>query len=117
MLGEDAVQGRLETEAAMRRAGSRQAEIALWTRTGGLGADSSIRRVVGRETAALTAEQESCVDTLVFWRDKEPAGDVVDAGEETRRLQGNSALGQPVTDGNMPIITREGEKSLFEWPF
>jgi len=117
VFGEDAVQRRLETEADMRRAGSSQGEIALLTRTGGLDVDSSIRRVVDQETAALTAEQESFVDTLVFWRDKEPAGDVVDAGEETRRLQGNSALGQPVTDGNTPIITREGEKSLFEWPF
>ena len=106
VFGEDAVQRRLETEADMCRAGSSQGEIALLTRTGGL-----------EETAALTAEQESFVDTLVFWRDKEPAGDIVDAGEETRRLQGNSALGQPVTDGNTPIITREGERSLFEWPF
>jgi len=117
VFGDEAVQRRIQTEANLRQAGSSPGEIALLTRTGGIDADSSIRRVVDQESAALAAEQESFIDTLVFWRDAPVSGDVIDANEETRRLQGNAALGQGVTDGQSPIITREGEKSFFSWPF
>ena len=117
VFGEDAVQRRLDEEARLRRAGTTKGEVALLDKTGAIEADPEIRRVVDEETAALAAEQDSFVDDLIFWRDKEQPGDIIDADEETRRLQGNAALGQPVTEGQTPIIIREGEKSLFEWPF
>ncbi|MDW3206887.1 MAG: DUF3035 domain-containing protein [Alphaproteobacteria bacterium] len=117
VFGEEAVQRRLETEAQLRRAGVTPGEMTLLDRTGAIEASPEIRLVVDEETAALAAEQESFVDDLVFWREAEKSGDVIDANEETRRIQGNSALGVPVTEGQTPIITREGEKSWFEWPF
>ncbi|MBO6835567.1 MAG: DUF3035 domain-containing protein [Alphaproteobacteria bacterium] len=117
VFGDEAVQRRLDTEAQLRRAGVSQGEMSLLDRTGAIEASPEIRLVVDEETAALAAEQDSFVNDLVFWRDSEKAGDVIDANEETRRLQGNAALGVPVTEGQTPIITREGEKSWFEWPF
>lgn len=117
VFGEDAVKRRQDEEAKLRRSGTTQGEIALLNRTGAMESSPAIRRVIDEETAALADEKESFVDDLVFWRDAEQPGDIVDANEETRRIQGNSALGVPVTEGQTPIITREGERSFFEWPF
>jgi hypothetical protein len=73
--------------------------------------------VVEEESAALAREQESFVDDLVFWKDKQQPGDVVDSAGEQRRLQENAALGRDVTEGDTPLIRRDSEKPLFEWPF
>ena len=117
LFGAEAVQRRQEEEARLRAAGATAGDLALLDRTGAIDADPNIRRVVDQETAALAAEQDSFVDDLVFWKDKPETGDVVDAEEESRRIQSNAALGQSVTEGQTPIITREGEKSFFQWPF
>lgn len=117
VFGEEAVRKRQEREAELRRDGATRGDLALLNRTGGLEADPNIRRMVDEESRALAAETESFIDDLVFWREAEEPGDIVDTAEETRRLQSNSALGQPVTEGSTPIITREGEESFFEWPF
>ncbi len=117
VFGDNALERQRELEIQQREAGATDGEIALLNRFGALEADPSIRRTIDEETAALAAEQESFIDGLVFWRDTSPAGDIIDSNEETRRIQGNAALGQPVTQGQTPIITRSGEESFFEWPF
>jgi hypothetical protein len=117
VFGEEAIRRRQDREAELRRDGATQGDLALLNRTGAIEADPNIRRVVDEESRALAAETESFIDDLVFWRDPEQPGDIVDATEETRRIQSNAALGQSVTDGSTPIITREGERSFFEWPF
>ena len=82
-------------------------ESALLQSAGASGVDPNIRTLVDGETAADEADSETLADTLVFWRDPEPYGDVVDAEAEQKRLQENEALGNPVTEGDTPIIVRK----------
>lgn len=117
VFGNDTVRRHLEAEAQLRADGATQGDVALLNKSGATTADPSIRRVVDEETAALAFESESFIDDLVFWKEPPAPGDIVDAEEETRRVQSNAALGQPVTEGQTPIITREGEESFFKWPF
>ena len=80
------------------------------------GADKTtpdIRLVVDRETNIINEESEDFIDRLVFWRDPEPLGTVVDPQEEAKRLQENAALGRSTTEGETPIIERR-RKALFE---
>ncbi len=90
-----------------------QGETALLTAAGAGDADPNIRLIVNRETGLLNAEDESFLDSLVFWRDEDPTGVVIDAEQEAKRLRENAALGKPVTAGETPTIERR-EKALFE---
>lgn len=91
-------------------------EQSLLRSAGVENADPDIRLVVDRETLRLNAESEGFIDTLVFWRDKEVPGVVVDAQSEARRLRENAALGKEATSGQTPTIERRG-KALFEGIF
>ena len=110
LFGRDAAQRLRQQKEALVQQGASDGEIALEP-------DPSIRQVVEEESAALAREQESFVDDLVFWKDKQQPGDVVDSAGEQRRLQENAALGRDVTEGDTPLIRRDSEKPLFEWPF
>jgi hypothetical protein len=94
--------GEGEAEAAQS-----SGESALLQSAGAGGVDPNIRQLVDSETAADQADSQTLADTLVFWRDPEPYGDVVDAEAEQKRLQENAALGQPVTTGETPVIVRK----------
>ncbi len=91
-------------------------ETALASRAAAYyGSRSDIRRLVDSESARLAQEQESFVHTVVFWKDPEPPGTVLDADQEARRLKENAALGKPFNSGRAPIIVRRksGISSLF----
>jgi len=88
-------------------------ERALLVAAGAEQADPNIRAVVDRETGLLNEDDEGFLDFLVFWREPEPSGTVVDAEKETRRLRENAALGKDVTEGETPTIKRR-KKALFE---
>ncbi len=77
---------------------------------------SDIRRVVDRESKTLAEEDGYLYDVLVFWRDDEPPGRIIDAEAEAKRLQENAALGKPVTEGETPTIERK-KRALFEGIF
>lgn len=79
-------------------------------------AEPNIRLIVNRETNQLNQESEGFLDTLVFWRDSEKPGVIVDAKEEDKRLRANAALGKGVTAGETPTIERRG-KALLEGIF
>lgn len=68
-------------------------------------APANIRAEVDSE-AALTASDRSFTDRLMFWRSAPPPGTVVDPVRESQRLRQNAALGQPVENGDTPIIQR-----------
>ena len=78
--------------------------------------DPNIRLVVERETLRLNDESEGFIDSLVFWRDKEIPGVVVDAQSESQRLKENAALGKDATSGQTPTIERR-KKAIFEGIF
>ena len=65
--------------------------------------DSEIRYIIERESGRVK-EEDSLVDTLVFWRDKKPTKLVVDPAGEAKRLRENSALGKPPTEGRTPTL-------------
>jgi hypothetical protein len=91
-------------------------ESALLARAGADRADPAIRTTVDREAAALSDADRSFTDKLVFWRQSEPPGTVVDAEREAKRLRENQALGRTTTDGDTPIIRRR-QRGLFEGLF
>jgi hypothetical protein len=101
-------------QSAIQAASAGQA--ALLTRTGADRADPSIRETVDRE-ALITADAErSFTDKLVFWRDSDPPGTVVDPNAESQRLRENQALGRPSTEGQTPVIRRR-ERGILEGIF
>lgn len=91
-------------------------ESALLQSAGAGGVDPNIRQLVDSETAADEADSRTLADTLVFWRDPEPYGDVIDPAAEQKRLQENVALGKPVTEGETPIIVRK-QRGILEGIF
>jgi hypothetical protein len=91
-------------------------ESALLQSAGGAGVDPNIRQLVDSETAEDEADSTTLADTLVFWRDPEPYGDVVDPAAEQKRLQENAALGKPVTEGDTPVIVRK-QRGMLEGIF
>lgn len=91
-------------------------EIALARRaTAYYGVEADIRRVVNEESSQLVRESRSFTDKLVFWKDPEPPGTIIDAAAESRRLRENEALGKPLNSGAAPTIVRRksGVSSLF----
>jgi len=91
-------------------------ESALLQSAGGTGVDPNIRQLVDNETAEDEANSRSLAESLVFWRDPEPYGEVIDPAAEQKRLQENAALGKPVTEGDTPTIVRK-KKGLLEGIF
>jgi len=80
------------------------------------GIDPNIRKKVDEETSEDEDSSKSFVDDLIFWRKPEPYGKVVDPVAEQKRLQENTALGQPSETGETPIIERK-KKGLLEGLF
>lgn len=93
-----------------------QGEAAFIERAGAADIDPNIRHLVDREFSGLASEDESFVDSLLFWREEAPPGDVVDAEAEAERLRENIEAGRPVTAGETPTIKRR-EKALLEGVF
>ncbi|MEE8623128.1 MAG: DUF3035 domain-containing protein [Alphaproteobacteria bacterium] len=88
-------------------------EVALLGKAGADEADPNIRQLVNRETAVLAEAEFDLVESLMFWREPEPGGKVIDAEKEARRLRENAALGRPATTGETPVIKRK-ERGLFK---
>jgi hypothetical protein len=118
VTAENALLANSTTGAATADTASSQSsgEQALLQTAGATSADPNIRTVVNQEAAAETAASQSLLDRLVFWREPEPAGTIVDPTAEQQRLQQNAALGQPVTTGATPTIKRR-KKALLEGIF
>ena len=106
----------LTLEEAMRADGRTLGERALLIEAQADQAQSGIRQVVERESKTLREEDGYLYDVLVFWRDEEPPGQIIDAEAEAKRLQENAALGKPVTAGETPTIERR-KKAFLEGIF
>ncbi len=75
-----------------------------------------IRRILNEENAILAADNKSFVDRLMFWREKEPPGKIVDPAKESQRVQEAIALGKSPTEGETAIIKRR-KKGILEGIF
>jgi len=91
-------------------------ELALLAAAGSDRNQPNIRRLVNSETQDVNESDKRFLDYIVFWREEEPPGVVVDAEEEARRLRENAALGRPATEGQTPTIERK-RKALLEGIF
>lgn len=91
-------------------------EGALLENAGAVGVDPSIRQLVDAETAEEIEDDQQFIDRLIFWRDADPYGTIIDPVQEQQRLQENAALGLPTTEGDTPVIIRK-KRALLEGIF
>ena len=97
-------------------AAATQGEAAFVERAGAADVDPNIRHIVDREFSGYASEDENFIDSLLFWQEEQPPGEVVDAAAEAERLRENAEAGKPVTAGETPTIKRR-EKALLEGVF
>lgn len=116
MLGGDPSSSSLSSSEPAAGGGPSAGELALLQEAGATNADSSIRAVIDKETADMVAQDSDFMEGLVFWRESQPFGTVVDPAAEQQRLQENAALGRPVTEGETPTIERK-KRALLEGLF
>jgi len=102
--------------ASDARAGDTPGERALLSRAAVDKAQPDIRRVINEENAILAADDQSFVDQLMFWREKEPPGQIVDPQKEAQRVQEAIALGKSPSEGETAIIKRR-KKAILEGIF
>ena len=93
-----------------------QGEAAFIEQAGAGNVDPNIRHAVDREFSGYASEDDSFVDSLIFWQDDAPPGEVVDAAAEAERLRESIAAGEPVTGDETPTIRRR-DKALLEGVF
>ncbi len=91
-------------------------ELSLLKAAGAGQSDPNIRRILDAETQRLNTEGDGFLEALVFWREPQAAGKIIDANEEAKRLRENVALGKSVTDGETPTIERK-RRALLEGLF
>ena len=87
-------------------------ELALTQRAGANRVDPQIRQMVELETKQLNEDSTTFIDSLLFWREPLPPGNVVDARAESDRLRENRALNRPANTGETPIIKRRARGIL-----
>jgi len=103
-------------EEVMPNDGRSVGERSLLVSAGVTDAQPNIRQLVNAETRSINEDNDSLVNSLVFWREDELPGVVVDPSEENRRLREAQALGEPLTGAGAPTIERR-EKGLLEGIF
>lgn len=91
-------------------------ESALIRLAGAENADPNIREEIERETTALVEADKSFTDRLLFWRERPPSGEIVDAKAEASRIRENQAAGRSVVEGATPTI-RHRKRGLLEGIF
>lgn len=87
-------------------------ESALLSRAGAGQVQPGIRVVVEEETRDLVVADDRFIDSIIFWQTQPEPGTVVDPEAEARRLAANTALGQPLNEGEVPIIRRRRRAPL-----
>lgn len=118
-MGRSAVTGTQSQPARTRdgaSGGLSSGERALLSAAGADSADPSIRATVNAESASLAEGGRSFTDRLVFWREPEESGTLIDADAEARRIRERQAMGDSLTDGETPMIERR-ERGMFEGLF
>ncbi|MBY0432398.1 MAG: DUF3035 domain-containing protein, partial [Rhodospirillales bacterium] len=108
--------GHLAGSSSTPPLGASPAQTVLLNKAGADQVPADIRKQVEEETTQLARADRGLTDKLVFWREPEPYGEVVDPSKETQRLRSNQALGKTITEGDTPIIKRR-KKALLEGIF
>ncbi len=103
-------------EGAGAGAAATAGESALLARAGTSGQQSDIRAIINRDNAIYADESGSFVNSLIFWRDPQQPGTIVDAAKEDQRLQEAEATGEAPNAGETAVIERREQgilKGLF----
>lgn len=87
-------------------------ESALLSQAGAGNIQPGIRVVVEEETRDLVVADDRFIDSIIFWQPQPDPGTVIDPEEEARRLAANQALGQPLNQGEVPVIQRRRRAPL-----
>ena len=93
-----------------------QSEAAAAAAAAAAVADRSSGEQALLRKAGAAAASSGFVDTLIFWRESDEPGEIIDPQAEQRRLQENEALGRAVTEGETPVIERR-KRAIFEGIF
>ena len=93
------------------------AEQALLQHAGADKADPEVRNRVNLETRQLNDNDRTFIDSLIFWREQEKSGLVVDAAKEQNRLRTTQAVGQPPTSGGQTPTIERRKRGLLEGIF
>ena len=91
-------------------------ESALLNLAGSSAQQSDIRAVINRDNAIFAEEDGNFIDSLIFWRDPQAAGTIVDPTKEDQRLQEAIAAGEAPNAGETAVIERR-EEGLLEGLF
>ncbi len=105
----------LTPETVSAPQGRSAGEMSFLKAAGADKAGPDIRTLINKESDSLRDDQ-TFLESLVFWREKEEPGVLVDADGEQKRLRENSALGKDITEGETPSIERR-ERGLMEGLF
>lgn len=84
-------------------------EFALLTQSGAGDADPNIRLALSTEASAVTQKDRRFTNQLLFWQANDPNGyddTAVDAAAEAERIRNNRAAGRPITEGEVPTISK-----------
>ena len=87
-------------------------QTALLSRAGADQIEPGIRRTVDEESTALVRADESFVDDLIFWHDEVEPGTILDPQAESQRLAEAAAQGEPLNEGEVPIVQRRRQAIL-----
>ncbi|MBL4748715.1 MAG: DUF3035 domain-containing protein [Magnetovibrio sp.] len=91
--------------------GSTPGTTALLTLAGTQNAKPDIRQVINNESTRYAQEDKSVIESMMFWKNP-VTGTIVDAGEESKRIQESQALGQPVNEGTTKMIEPKSKAPL-----
>ena len=69
-------------------------------------AEPNIRKTIDQEGAAGVTDSRHLVDDLLWWRQKEDGGTVVDAAKEAERLKSVRGEGKAANSGATPVIEK-----------
>ncbi len=92
---------------------SSRGERAFLKRAGVDQVQPGIRTIIDREMTQLAHKGEGFTDKILFWQNKRPPGEVVDAGKEAARIKDAQAKGQAPSGQNVPVIKRR-KRALLE---
>jgi hypothetical protein len=88
------------------------AEVALLEKAGANDAPENIRQIVNSETTGLEEKEQTFANQILFWQDTGHKPELVDAEAEAQRIQEAQATGEPVTEGETPMVTEESDGGL-----
>lgn len=93
------------------------AEQALLQHAGADKADPEVRTRVNLETRQFNDGDRTFIDSLIFWREPDKPGTVVDPAKEQDRLRTTQAVGQPPTAGGATPSIERRRRGLLEGIF